>query len=72
MGLLRTLLFIIAVVLIVRWFKNLIMPEPKSAQRNTQANSRKDEGTTTIRFNKKGEKIIDKDKGEFVDFEEVD
>lgn len=69
-GFFRTLLFILAVYFIVRFIVRLLMPDSRKPSNDASSNSR--EGETTIRFNQKGEKIIDKDEGEYVDFEEVD
>ena len=68
-NLFRTLLFFVLIFLIVRWFTRLMNPKPSG---NNGQQSGPQEGETTIRYNKKGEKIIDKDKGEYVDFEEID
>ncbi len=69
-GFFRTLLFVLAVYFLVRFIIRLLMPD-HSRQSKTDPKKPK-EGETTIRFNKKGEKIIDKDEGEYVDYEEVD
>lgn len=71
-NLIRTLLVLALVVFVIRWFSRIINPKPSGSkgQNNQQQGSK--EGETTLRFNKKGEKIIDKDKGEYVDFEEID
>lgn len=69
-GFFRTLLFILAVYFIVRFVVRLLMPDSRNPSNDASSNSR--EGETIIRFNQKGEKIIDKDEGEYVDFEEVD
>jgi hypothetical protein len=69
-GFFRTLLFILAIYFIVRFIVRLFMPGTRNPSNDASTNNR--EGETTIRFNQKGEKIIDKDEGEYVDFEEVD
>ncbi|MBN1768789.1 MAG: hypothetical protein JW842_09790 [Prolixibacteraceae bacterium] len=69
-GFFRTLLFILAIYFIVRFIVRLLMPRSRKPSNDASTNTR--EGETTIRFNQKGEKIIDKDEGEYVDFEEVD
>ncbi|MBN1926176.1 MAG: hypothetical protein JW798_10095 [Prolixibacteraceae bacterium] len=68
-NLIRTLLVILIVFFLIRWIVKLLSPGSNSRQKDHSGS--KEEGTT-IHFNKKGEKIIDKDKGEYVDFEEID
>ena len=71
-NLIRTLLVFALIYLLIRWLSRLMNP---NASRTQQANSNWSEdrdGETTIRYNKKGEKIINKDEGEYVDFEEVE
>jgi hypothetical protein len=69
-GFFRTLLFILAIYFLVRFIIRLLQPGNKnSSQKGTSGPK---EGETTIRFNNKGEKIIDDDEGEYVDYEEVD
>ncbi|MDA3818178.1 MAG: DUF4834 family protein [Prolixibacteraceae bacterium] len=46
--------------------------QPHNKTHSSKKSSETKEGETTIRFNKKGDKIVDKDEGEYVDFEEVD
>ncbi len=69
-GFFRTLLFVLAVYFLVRFIIRLLQPGNKNKSSNEPSGPK--EGETTIRFNKKGEKIIDKDEGEYVDYEEVD
>lgn len=73
-GLLRTLLVIAVIYLVVRWLTRLFIQGSQSAQRRQGSNEpqKPNEGETTIRYKPGGEKIVDKDKGEYVDFEEVD
>ena len=71
---LRTLFVIVILYLVIRWIRNFFATPSKS---NNSGSSTKNtpndkEGETTVRYNPKGEKIIDKDKGEYVDFEEVE
>jgi hypothetical protein len=54
----------------MRFLMRLLQPHNKTQSSKKSPETK--EGETTIRFNKKGEKIIDKDEGEYVDFEEVD
>jgi hypothetical protein len=67
--LLRVLLFAVVIYFIIRWISKLFEPAETPKNHNR---SGANENETTIRFNKNGKKIIDKDKGEYVDFEEVD
>lgn len=69
-GFFRTLLFVLAIYFLMRFIVRLLQPDNKNKSSNESSGSK--EGETTFRFNKKGEKIIDKDEGEYVDFEEVD
>lgn len=71
---LRTLFVIILLYLIIRWLRNFFAsPSPTNrANSGSKQTSEEKDGETTIRYNPKGEKIIDKDKGEYVDFEEVE
>ena len=71
---LRTLFVIILLCLLIRWIRNFCAT-PSQNNRSGSSNREKaneKEGETTVRYNPKGEKIIDKDKGEYVDFEEVE
>jgi predicted lipid-binding transport protein (Tim44 family) len=70
-GFLRTLVLIVVLVLFIRLIKRMFAPSSSNQTQQTNTPPNK-EGETTIRFNKKGEKIVDKEKGEYVDFEEVD
>lgn len=68
----RTLIVFVILYLVIRWFSKFLTPKTNhNAQRNDNRKS-SNEGDTTIRFNQKGEKIVDKNKGEYIDFEEVD
>jgi hypothetical protein len=69
-GFFRTLLFVLAIYFLMRFLMRLLQPHNKTQSSKKSPETK--EGETTIRFNKKGEKIIDKDEGEYVDFEEVD
>lgn len=71
---LRTLFVIVILYLVIRWIRNFLATPSKnnSTGSTTNARSNEKEGETTVRYNPKGEKIIDKDKGEYVDFEEVE
>jgi predicted tellurium resistance membrane protein TerC len=69
-GFFRTLLFVLAIYFLMRFIIRLLQPHNKT--HSSKKSSETKEGETTIRFNKKGDKIVDKDEGEYVDFEEVD
>ncbi|HPR31650.1 MAG TPA: DUF4834 family protein [Prolixibacteraceae bacterium] len=69
-NLIRTLLVLLILVFLVRWLIRLFTPSHQNSREGAPQNAR--EGETTLRFNQKGEKIVDKDKGEYVDFEEID
>ena len=71
-GFLRTLLVIVIIYLVIRYIRTLISPPKSNTQNRSNTNSSSKEGETTIRYSPKGDKIINKDKGEYVDFEEVD
>lgn len=69
-GLVRTLLFVAFFYFLIRWLSKLFFQgynQGKSKQQDAPH-----QGETTIRFNEKGKKIVDKNKGEYVDFEEVE
>lgn len=66
---LRTLIVILVIVFIIRWLQRVMAPTSKSSNNSQQAPR---EGETTIRFDNKGKKVVNKDEGEYVDFEEVD
>lgn len=67
----RLLLIFFLFYLVLRFFSRLFRPRAENKS-NFEQREKSKEGETTIRFNKKGEKIVDKDKGEYVDFEEID
>jgi hypothetical protein len=69
-GIFRTILIIVMFYLLIKWVSRLLAPNQSNNKRNYSKT--KEEGTTTIKYNSKGKKIIDKDKGEYIDFEEVD
>lgn len=71
----RALFVALVIYLIINVIRKMFQPEQSNNQQkqrydNQQSASKK--GETTIRYNNKGEKIIDKNEGEYVDFEEVD
>jgi hypothetical protein len=78
MGFLRTLVIIILIYYVWRLiFRYIIIPllQKKSTaagnQQSRQRKARKSEGKTTIDFPAGKKKIIGKDKGEYVDYEEL-
>jgi len=71
-GFIRTVFFFAVLYFVIRWISNLITPHQTSSNNFSNTNQSPRTGETTIRFNEKGKKIVDKDKGEYVDFEEVD
>ncbi|HKM93957.1 MAG TPA: DUF4834 family protein [Prolixibacteraceae bacterium] len=71
----RALFVALVIYLIINVIRKMFQPEQSNNQQkqrydNQQSASKM--GETTIRYNNKGEKIIDKNEGEYVDFEEVD
>lgn len=71
-GFIRVVFFFAVLYFIIRWISNLITPRQTSSNQYSNAGQSPKTGETIIRFNEKGSKIVDKDKGEYVDFEEVD
>ncbi|MBN2349362.1 MAG: hypothetical protein JXJ22_11015 [Bacteroidales bacterium] len=81
MGLLRTLLIIFLIYYIGRLFARYIMPfllrnYIKNQMGNTSSqyqnrNQSKREGQVTVDYQPKKEKQIKKDKGDYIDYEEV-
>lgn len=69
-GILRTILVIAIIYFIIKWVAKMFETN-KQQSNNRQQQHQKNEGETTIKFDKKGEKIINKNEGEYVDFEEV-
>jgi hypothetical protein len=69
-GLVRTLLFVAIIFFAIRWLSRLFFQGYNQSKTSQQETPRK--GETTIRFNEKGKKIVDKNHGEYVDFEEVE
>jgi hypothetical protein len=70
-GFFRLLILLVSFYLVIKVMRLLFAPgKNNSPGREAKPNLNEDE--MTLRFNRKGEKIIDKEKGEFVDFEEVD
>jgi hypothetical protein len=70
----RFLLVFLLIYYLIKWVSKLFVSSG-SSKRNTYNSTnyqKTPEGETTIKYNPKGEKIIDKDKGEYVEFEEVE
>lgn len=77
MGFLRTLIIILLIYYIGRFlFRYIILPlfqknsYAAGSQKSHQHKARKREGETTIDFATGKKKIIGKDKGEYIDYEE--
>lgn len=68
----RTLFVFVILYLAIRWIRNLISPQQTNSSSHSKRQEAQKEGETTIRFNDKGKKIVDKNEGEYVDFEEVE
>lgn len=68
----RTVLVIGIIYLLIRYLRKLFNAFMSGANEQPKQQPSHKEGETTIKFNNKGEKIVDKNKGEYVDFEEVD
>ncbi|MFA9392873.1 MAG: hypothetical protein ACERKD_23900 [Prolixibacteraceae bacterium] len=68
----RTLFVFAILYLVIRWLSKFFSPSQNKSGTNSKFQDAHKQGETTIRFNEKGKKIVDKDKGEYVDFEEVD
>lgn len=69
-GLLRTIIVVAIIYFIIKWVVKMFEPNKQQAN-NRQQQYKQNVGETTIKFDKKGEKIINKNEGEYVDFEEV-
>lgn len=78
-GFVRTLLILLAIYYGYKFLTKYIFPlmfrnyVNKMTNKHRQHNQfQKDEGDVTIRYNnQKNEKKVDKDKGEYVDYEEI-
>lgn len=71
----RALFFALAIYLIINLIRKMFLPEQSNRQQsnfNNNQHNASNKGETTIRYNNKGEKLIDKNEGEYVDFEEVE
>ncbi|MGY5351177.1 DUF4834 domain-containing protein [Wenyingzhuangia sp. IMCC45533] len=79
LGFLRTLLIILAIYYIVKFFVKYIAPvllvnyvQKKTGQQYTKTKPNQKEGTTTIDKKPKDKNVIKDNVGEYVDYEEVD
>jgi hypothetical protein len=70
-GFVRLAILFLAIYLVVRGIRLFFNLRETTAAQGRKNTSKPAEGETVLRFNRKGEKIIDKDKGEYVDFEEL-
>jgi hypothetical protein len=70
---LKFLLIVLLIILIVRFFNNLTVSTYvyTNDQRRTDPGYGQKEGSVTVEKNGKSEKLISKDEGEYVDFEEI-
>jgi uncharacterized membrane protein len=68
----RIFLIIAIVFLIIRWISKLFSPGFSNNHQGTNFKNHHKEGETTIHSNKKVKKNSPKDKGEYVDFEEIE
>ncbi len=79
MGLIRTILIILTIYYIFKFFMKYIAPallvkyvQKKTGESYTQRPSSQKEGTTTIDKKPQNKKVINDNVGEYVDYEEVD
>ncbi len=79
MGLIRTILILVAVYYIIKFFMKYIAPallinyvQKKTGQQYTKEPNRAKEGTTTIDKKPQETKTVGDNVGEYVDYEEVD
>lgn len=81
MGVLRTILIIVFVYYVIRFFNRYILPlvvkgyinkNKEQFQNSSQDRSRRREGDVTINYNRKDNNKSFDGKGEYVDFEEID
>ncbi len=80
MGVLRTILIIVIVYYIIRFFNRYILPflvkgyieKNKGQFQDNSYKSNRNEGDVTINYNKENGKKHFEGKGEYVDFEDVD
>jgi hypothetical protein len=71
-SLIRIFLTIAIVFLIIRWISKLFTPGFSNSHQDTNFQNYHAEGKTTIQSNKKAKKNVIKEKGEYVDFEEIE
>lgn len=73
-GILRTILIIIAVYYLVKFIMWIFRPtvKPDNANRSYNTQQKKKEGEITINYISEKKKHIQKDSGDYVDFEEIE
>jgi p-aminobenzoyl-glutamate transporter AbgT len=82
-GFLRTVFFIAIIYFVIRLFTRYLLPKiletkihemehKMKQQQKQQERSGKREGDVTIEYNREQNNIRDKEKGEYIDFEEVE
>jgi hypothetical protein len=71
-GLIRLILILGIFILIIRWLSRPFMPNHSEKQQNRYSGDEQQEGKTTIKFSGPSKKEKTKDKGEYVDFEEIE
>jgi hypothetical protein len=71
-SMIRFLLTIAIVILIIRWISKLFSPRFSENQQGSNFQNRSKEGATTIHPKKQEKKNSSENKGEYVDFEEID
>ncbi|HNW50811.1 MAG TPA: hypothetical protein PKH79_07005 [Prolixibacteraceae bacterium] len=71
-GFFRLALVAIVFVLIVKWIARIFAGRPSANNQNQYSENNFREGETTIKFQNPQKKESTKDKGEYVDFEEIE
>lgn len=70
-SMIRFLLTIAILILIVRWISRLFIVRSSENPQESNYQNRSEEGKTTIQIQKQEKKNSAKEKGEYVDFEEI-
>jgi len=68
----RFLLTIAIVILVIRWISKLFFPRFSENHQGSNSQNHPKEGATTIHPKKQEKKTSTKEKGEYVDFEEIE
>lgn len=71
-SMIRFILTIAVVYLIIRWILKLFSSRVSENYHDTNPQNHPEEGETTIHYKKQQKKKSAKDKGEYVDFEEIE